>query len=49
MGAWSKLWPLYKTERESNPRGTINTGFPAKLMVGKPVVKDYLPDWYTVI
>ena len=49
MDARSKLWPLYKTERERNPRGTVYIGFPAKLVVDKRVVKDYFPDWYTVI
>ena len=47
--ARSKLWPLYKTERQRNPRGSVYIGFPAKLVVGKRVVEDLFPDWYTVI
>ena len=47
--ARSKLWPFYKAERQRNPRGSVYIGFYAKLVVGKRVVEDLFPDWYTVL
>lgn len=43
--ARSRLWPLHKAARESNPRGTVKIGYPAKLIVKSNVIQDEFPAW----
>ena len=47
--ARSQLWPRYKTEKENHPNGKVCIGFPAKLVINGPVVKDKFPDWFAVL
>ena len=49
LDARAELWPLYKSERQKYPRGSVYVGFPAKLVVNRRVLVDKFPDWHAVL
>ena len=49
VDARSELWPLFKSEREQNPRAKVSIGFPAKVIVNGKVISNKFPDWYQVL
>ena len=49
LDARAELLPLYKSERQKYPRGSVYVGFPAKLVVNRRVLVDKFPDWHAVL
>lgn len=49
VNARSELWPMYKSEKQNNPRAKVSIGFPAKLIVNGSVIANKFPDWYDIL
>lgn len=49
VNARSELWPMYKSEKQNNPRAKVSIGFPAKLVVNGLVIANKFPDWYDIL
>ena len=45
QAARSKLWPLYKELKRTNPGAKVMIAYPAKLIMNQRLVKDEMPEW----